>query len=396
MVVIAGLLAARLLASADTLLIDGAAALARANRHVLLVAAAGVTEARGGRRVAGTVPNPIVGLSYSESPPRRHLTVDQPLGWLTRRSAEQGAATARVERAVADSVQLAADLLREVRRAFYGALAAGNRVGALLDQERLADSLVALGRRRVAAGDIAPIELEQTIQEAARANLAVTQARETRAVAMATLARALGLPDTLGFRPAGELAAGLDEPPSAAPGSLRELPAVRAAVADSAAAARAWSSASRRRVPVPSIQVGIEWDDPGVVTSRRFWTLGLAFPLPLWNVGNGQVAAARGAAERAAALAAETGLEFERSVREQVARVDYRGRRARLGRDNLRPSAERLRAGTVTLYASGRATVLAVFEALRTEREIALTLIDDLLAFQEARADLDAILGRSQ
>ncbi|MFN0178083.1 MAG: TolC family protein [Gemmatimonadales bacterium] len=397
MAVLGGLVAAALLIGpADTLSLDGALAAARANRRVLVAAAAGVSEARGRTRVAGTVPNPIVALSYTGSPPRRHVTLDQPLGWLARRSAERGAAAARVDRAVADSAQVAADLRREVQRAFFGALAAGHRVAALQEQRRLADSLVVLGRRRVAVGDIAPLELEQTIQEAARAALAVNRADEDRAIAMTALARTLGVADTAAVTPVGDLAAELDGPPVVASGSIRDLPGVRAAVADSAAAARTLMSAARSRVPAPSFQVGVEWDDPAALDHRSFLTVGVAFPFPLWNIGRGgAVAAARGAAGRAAAVAAETELEFRRLVQEQVARVDHRARRARLGRDNLRPSAERLRVGTIAQYASGRATVLAVFEALRAERDITLTLIDDVLAFQEARADLDAILGRS-
>lgn len=82
-------------------------------------------------------------------------------------------------------------------------------------------------------------------------------------------------------------------------------------------------------------------------------------------------------------------------AREQTVRVEHRWRRAHLARDSLLPSAARIRDGTVRQYAAGRATVLAVFDALRAEQDIILTVINDLLAFQEARADLDALLGRS-
>jgi hypothetical protein len=38
--------------------------------------------------------------------------------------------------------------------------------------------------------------------------------------------------------------------------------------------------------------------------------------------------------------------------------------------------------------------VLPVLDALRAERDVARTTIAELLAFQEARADLNAVLGR--
>ncbi len=379
----------------DSVDLRRALALARADRGVLTAAAAGVREAVGAWRSAGTVPNPVVALSYHESPPRRQVTIDQPLGWLGRRAADRSGASARIDRARADSGQLAADLDRAVRRVFYGALAAGERVAARRAQARLADSLVALGRRRVAAGDIANLELEQTIQEALRARLAADEAAETFAVARAALARTLGQPDPELLVPVGNLAVGLDDGAPTPPATIRDLPAIRAAVADSTAAATAWTGLRRSRLPLPALQVGVEWDDPTAAVRQSFLTLGAAFPLPLWNIGAGAIAAARAAADKAAVLTGEAELELTRMLREQSARIEHRARRARLGRDSLQPSAERLRSGTVAQYAAGRATVLAVFEALRSERDIILTIIDDLLAFQESRADFDALLGRS-
>ena len=69
-------------------------------------------------------------------------------------------------------------------------------------------------------------------------------------------------------------------------------------------------------------------------------------------------------------------------------------RRARFARDSLLPEARRVRAGAVRLYEEGRTSVLPVLDALRAEREVARATVAELLAFQEARADLDAVLGR--
>ena len=389
------LLAQVLAARGDTLTLPAALRLAREHRGVLPAATAGVREARGGRRVAGTIPNPVLSYTYSESPPRRQITVDQPLGWLARRSADLGGATARLERALADSTQLAADLTREVRRDFYAALAAGARVTALRGQTLLTDSLVVLGRRRVAAGDISPLELEQIVLEAGRTRHALNEALERRAVAMVALSRTVGLSDTSRVAPAGDLASGLDSVPGGIPVPTRSLPRVQAAVADSTSAARAFAGARRARIPFPSVHMGIEWDDPALVTQRSYLSFGVSVPFPLWNLGSGVAAAAGGAAARAAALTLEATLEMERLADEQVVRIEHRRHRAQLTRDSLLPGAVRIRDGTVRQYAAGRASVLAVFDALRAEQDLVLTVIDDLLAFQEARADLDALLGRS-
>jgi hypothetical protein len=55
--------------------------------------------------------------------------------------------------------------------------------------------------------------------------------------------------------------------------------------------------------------------------------------------------------------------------------------------------ARRVRAGAVRLYEAGRTGVLPVFEALRAERDVARAMVRELLAFQEARADLAALRG---
>ena len=382
-------------ASPDTLHLAAALRIARENRGSLAAAAALVREARADRQVAGTIPNPSIRLSFDESAPRRQVMADQPLSWLARRSAERGRAAAGLDRALADSTLRDADLSREVKQAFHGALASEGRLVALIDQARIADSVVALGRRRAEAGDISSLELEQIIQEAARAKQSVNEGNERRAAAMFQLARALGVADTNGLTPAGDLAEGLDAPLPDLPSSMRALPGIRIAAADSAAAARHLSSVARDRLPIPSALLGVEWDEPDAVIRRSYLIIGVSLPLPVWNIGTGRSRVARAAADRAAADLREATLETERIVREHRARIEARSHRARLAQNTIRPSAERVRTGTLRQYAVGRATVLAVFESLRAERDITLALIDDLVAFQNARADLNAILGRS-
>src|SRR4051812_9146140 len=100
-------------------------ALARSmSRGQVAAGAAQVAAARAAYRVAGTIPNPTVTYTYSESPPRQHLLVDQPLDWLLRRGKDRSAAQYAVGSAAAESAQTSSDLLREVRTAFYAARAA--------------------------------------------------------------------------------------------------------------------------------------------------------------------------------------------------------------------------------------------------------------------------------
>src|SRR5262249_61064626 len=74
--------------------------------------------AREGVRVAGTIPNPVGGYSYTEDEPRQHVSLEQSFDWLLTRGADRGAAQSGVLRAQADSVQAAAAVAAETRRAF--------------------------------------------------------------------------------------------------------------------------------------------------------------------------------------------------------------------------------------------------------------------------------------
>jgi outer membrane protein TolC len=171
------------------------------------------------------------------------------------------------------------------------------------------------------------------------------------------------------------------------------MPALRVAVADSSAAAARLSSARIAQIPIPALVAGREWGDQPA-GSERSVILGVAFPVPLWSAGRESVAEARGVAAEAAARAAEVRLALASQLASAQVRVAESTRRARFARDSLLAEATRIRAGTVRLYEAGRTGMLPVFDALRTERDVAREAVQELLAFQEARADLLALLGR--
>jgi cobalt-zinc-cadmium efflux system outer membrane protein len=354
-----------------------------------------VARARGAYRVAGIIPNPALQLETDDIAPTTKLTVAQPTSWLLRRGADRAAGRAGIERAEADSAQMLADLGREVRHAFYGALAAGERRRLVGEQARLADSLVRLAERRLRAGDISALERDQVAQEAARAHLAASQADEAASVAWLALARSIGWTGVDTLVPRGALDAGLDSALIAAGADDEEgtdPPFLRAALADSAAARARLRAARLAQLPLPSLVAGREWG--GTPEPDRSVVLGLAIPIPLWSQGREAVAMARAEAALSAAQAAEARLEIEAREGATWTRVRETAARARLARDSLLPTARRLRAGALRLFEEGRTGILPVFEAMRSEREVALDTVRELLAFQEARADLAALLGR--
>lgn len=389
---ITSLLLSVALQASDSLTLPQALSRARAERPRVAGASAAIERARGAARVATIIPNPSSQFESDDVAPTSKLMATQSLAWLPRRGADVAAGRAGVERALADSVQGLADVARDVRRTFFAALAADRQRMLAVEQSSLADSLARFGARRAAAGDISDLERDQISLEASRARLAAAQAREAAEVARIDLARAVAWTGAEPPRPAGALDDALDGArltDSSYP--IEMIPVIRGAVADSAAAAERLRAARISRIPVPSLVLGSEW---GGTTNGRNVILGLALPVPVWSQGNEVVALARGAAAEQSAIAAEARLAARAAVSSARRRVDESKRRAVFARDSLLPEAQRVRAGAVRLYEEGRTSVVPVLDALRAERDVSRLAVSEMLAFQDARAQLDAALGR--
>lgn len=377
----------------DSLTLGEALARARAARGQIAAAAARVAAARAAYRVAGAIPNPIVSYSHSEAVPRQHLLVDQSLDWLLKRGRERQAARYGIGSAQADSSQTLADQDREVRVAFYTARAAAAAETLTTAQAVLSDSVARIGAARLRAGDISLLEAEQGRAEAARARQSVSSVREGARVAATGLARAVGADPARPPIALGSLDARLDHPPDYSI-ALDRVPAVRLAVADSGAAAALARSASVSSIPLPTVQTGAEWEDPTQPGTHA--VVGLALPLPLWHHGAGSVAEARARALASGAQVREARLEAARRLEDARIRLDESGRRARFARDTLLPAARTLRDRALRAYQAGETGVLPVLDALRSERDAALAGVQDLLAYQTALADWEALAEPGQ
>jgi outer membrane protein, heavy metal efflux system len=376
----------------DSLTLAQALARARTARAQTVVAGALVAEARGALRTAGAIPNPTVSYSHSEAVPTNHFLVDQPLDWLIKRGPARAAAQAGVTRARADSAQTIAELHHSVRLAYWRARAGLLSESLVQAQAVQADSVASIASARLRAGDVSLLEQEEAAQEASRARQAASSAREASRIAAAELARAIALENAVPA-PTDPLDTGLDRLPDTT-AAINRVPALRTAAADSAAAAAQLRSAQRARVPFPSLQTGAEWGDP--VQPGALAVIGFAIPFPLWQRGGGSVVEARARAERLSALAREARLDVVRQVHQARIHLEETAGRARAARDSLIPAAAVIRSRAVRAYQSGETGILAVLDALRSERDVTLSALQDELAFQEALADWYALTGYSE
>jgi cobalt-zinc-cadmium efflux system outer membrane protein len=376
----------------DSLTLEAALALAHANRGQITAAAALTSAARADYRVAGAIPNPTAAYQYTGDPPRDHATIDQPLDWLLRRSGDRAAARAGVQGAMADSTRLAAQVEREARTAFFGALATARQLALVTEEAELADSLAAIAGRRRAAGEIGELEAAQARLEAARARQLVSASRQDHAAAVAELGRALGvIPESLP-PPAGVLDRDVaSQLPTAPP--MDDIPFIARARADSAASHAVYRATQASRIPFPSFQAGVEWNDPTATEQRATILIGFALPLPLWQTGGALAAAARARAEEMAGQLQEVRAATASALAQTRTRVEEAGLRALVARDSIVPLARRQRELALIAYQAGETALAPVLDALRAEREVTRNLVADLVAYQSARADWFELIG---
>jgi outer membrane protein, heavy metal efflux system len=377
----------------DSLSLDQALARAREYRPEIVAARARLRAARAGQQGAAALPNPLGIYSYTQSPPRRHLTFDQPMDWLLRRGNDLAAATWAFRSAGADSAQTTLDVTREARIAFYRTLAAQDGVEIVRQVAAFMDSLARLAVLRFDAGDISALERDQAALEAQRARLLLSVAEEQREVARAQLAQAVALPLAQLPPAAGALDADLSHPAGPAPLPAVAVPAVQAAQADSAAAEARRRSATRARIPLPSLQGGVEWGDPSQRGQGGLAVIGVSIPLPVFHTNGAAAAAAAAAAEAAGAEVRRRRDDVDRRLAETSARLREAARRALAVRDTIYPVARRQRDRALTAYREGEIGLVPVLEALRADRDVAADLVATLAAFQEALADWHALTG---
>jgi cobalt-zinc-cadmium efflux system outer membrane protein len=355
-----------------------AAAVARG--PFVAVAAADTATARAGLIMAREFQNPVVGAGYSKDPPQYHATVDLPLDFPWIRSARIRAAAQASRSAVLTFHYQRASARFDADVAYTLALGAAAHARLSRRNAGDADSLLRMARARRDAGDASELDVELAAVNAGQIANTAVQDSVSAVTSLLEVQRAMGLAaDTVSIALADTLAL---------PAADTALPT--ATTLQVAAAEAAWRSADaalalahRSVLLAPSLTMGFDTHDP---TQRGLLPMiGIAFPLPLFNLNGGQIAAA--AAERDRARA-----ELELARRESAAAV-ARARRdlavavEKASRDRgLVTAAERVAAMSLTAYAAGAIALPNVLEAQRQARNALALLIDDLAAANTADA----------
>ncbi|MGH7710213.1 MAG: TolC family protein, partial [Gemmatimonadaceae bacterium] len=327
--------AQRISARTDSISLAEALERARTSRPAAALGRGLVSQARGEASVVTALPNPTLQYERADFEPISTYRVTQPLAWIVERPSDVVAARATRERGIADSAQTLAELGGDVLAAYFEAVAGQEALRVALELAAVSDSVVRLAERRVAAGDISALERDQFAQEALRARLALSRARESARAAIAALALAVAPGHAADLVPRDALDLGLDAVTAARAradsATVSSLPRVRAALAAARSAEATASAARWAMLPIPSVFVARECC--AVEGSNNL--LGFSLPVPLLSQGRELAAERAGAATIARARAEETRLSEQRRLQAVIARYDESRLRAQLSRDSL-------------------------------------------------------------
>ena len=368
------------------------AALAAGPRIAL--ARADTAAARAALITAKALPNPSLAATYSQSPPQQHLILDIPVDapWSRGPRVSAANAAARAARLRFLSARTAAAI--EVDTSYTMALAAQARFRLSRQTARDADSLRLMTAARRDAGDASELDVDlatitagQQLNVVAADSLAYMSTVLTVQTLMGIAAdsSAIVLVDSL------RIVSGETGAPSAGATVAVATPSILAAEASLQAAELAVTREHRSVFISPSLQLGVEWGDPGTGNPNRSLPLiGVSLPLPLLNRNQGAIAQARAERDRARADLSVTRLLVRQRLIEGLR--ERESLRARVARDqDLVVRAERVAARSLTAYREGASALPAVLEARRAAREVLGQYIDDVAALLTVESELRAL-----
>jgi len=280
-----------------------------------------------------------------------------------------------------------ADAVRMLRalagNAFINALHARTVVtqkqGALGHLERL----VEVNQRRLAAGDIAEVELVQSRVEMQRFRAEVLDAEGEQQAAEVAMAQLLGDRSNLSVQAGGELRApppALDQTMLAA--SIEKRSDVHASAVRLEGAQRQIDLEHAKRVV--DVTVGAGWlhnfavgGEPGL-PSAEMLAASLSVPIPFSRIYRGELEAAESAQRQAQSQLQAIRIRAQAELQEALARFEAAARRVALYDGGTLVDASSVLEKTLYSYQRGEATLVEVLVAQRTASEIQLAYLDAL------------------
>lgn len=353
-------------------------------------------------RAAALWPPPALELAFEDGPAAgvRSLTdskqtvgLTQAIPWPGKKGLDRE--TARVVRQAqqAELVARQRDIVREVKVAFFQALAAGEALRVARERVRLAEAAASNLQERVAAGDAWDTERLQAELTAARLRNETTVWQERRAQAWTTLKSLLGQPDLAESALCREVPDLLHQAKrllDTVPDTTRS-PKVQAAEWERHQAELDWRRARLEMFPDPTVTVaagrGAAPDRDAIVELR------LSLPLPPWDGGQRRRQEARARMEAASAMASAARARQQRNL--EAVRARLRSGAEQVARDheeNL-PRARAMLQWIEIAVAEGRLGTAELLSARQMLAEWELASWERWLELAQAVAEYEALIG---
>jgi outer membrane protein, heavy metal efflux system len=360
----------------------------RAIRAAIDIARADVT-------AAGRWPNPRLALNReSVSGITEYLTtVVQPLPISGQRDFQVRAASAMVAAAEARANDALRRARADLRLAFADLVTAQSRERELTGARDRLQELASVLARREAAGDAAGFDRLRAEREVADVEADLALAGSDRARAQAALVAffgdptapsrivAVGAPSTTSLPPLDGLVERAEAGRGELQALLREIDAAKLSV----------SAADRRSVPEPEIVAGMK--SSNALGGDRGSIIAVQVPLPLFDHGGPERAAAEARSRQAEARAASLRQELRATIAGLHAALQSRRDAAARYRSTAVSSADQFTRIAQVSYDAGERSILELLDAFRTAANARMRLASLDGAVRQLEIELEYVSG---
>jgi len=344
-------------------------------------------------RAAGQWANPEFSAEITRDTPHGDIAVGFPVdigGVRSRRVAvaKEGLAMADVEEAAAQR-----DLRRKVRLAFYGLLAADERLVLADSMLKVAGRIKEVAQARFEEGAAPRLDVMEAELSVVRVRTEMDLARSERRAVQADFNALLNRPPGMTVALTGEAfdvpaLPTMDRATSEALASNLDL---RAIDREAAIENRQLSLLKAERVPTPTFSVGAALNAPGEFDVGAH--AGVSLAIPLFSRNQGEIAGSLARTDTIKARREAIRRQVAADVFAALERVTARRAQVEAFRTTLVPSAITIQGLVEESYRLGRDSILTTLVAQRALRDVRTEYLEALLALQAAVADLEDILG---
>lgn len=343
---------------------------------------------------AAARPNPVASMRIEDlrsNTRESTLEVSQPIELGNKRAMRMEAADSHYDAASAALAARKAEIQADVMAAYYGVLAAQERL-------RLAESALQVAQRasdaaskRVQAGKVSPVEETRSRIAESGVHIELVQARSALNIARKQLAALWGE-----AFPGFSQAEGRLDMPETVPsleqlyGQLDHAPAMQRARLEVDTRQALAEVEKTRATPDISVTVGAKRNEELGLNQA---VLGLSVPIPLFDRNQGHIQEAMSRTDKARAEAAALRIQLETALGRAYERLQAAQQAAGTYRTDILPGAQSAFDAAAKGFEYGKFSFLEVLDAQRTLVQAKTQHLEALLESHRAIADIRRILG---